>query len=93
MSLVRGSSIPPREKMQALRTEAVRKMRTLRERPARRGYFAVAVVSAVGVWACSRAFHMNPWLAVPVVVAGIALVTGVFSLRHRGINREVRRRR
>lgn len=62
-------------------------------RPARRGYVIVAIVSATGVWACSKAFHMNPWLAVPVVVAGVLAVAGLFSLSHRGINREIRRRK
>jgi hypothetical protein len=68
-------------------------MKTPKPRPARRGYVIAAIVSATGVWACAKAFHVNPWLAVPVVVAGVVLVAALFSLPHRGVNREVRRRK
>jgi len=68
-------------------------MRTPKERPARRGYVAIGAISALAVWACMKALHVTAVIALLIVVAGIAVLGGAFSLRHRGINREIKRRK
>lgn len=66
---------------------------TPRERPARRGYILIAILSGVAVWACMQALHVAPFIAAGIVIAGILVTAGAFSLRPRGINREIRRRK
>jgi len=40
-----------------------------------------------------KALHVTAVIALLIVVAGIAVLGGAFSLRHRGINREIKRRK
>jgi len=68
-------------------------MKALKPRPAKRGYVIIGGLSVLAVWACTQALHVTPLVALVIVVAGIILLAGAFSLRSRGINREVKRRR
>jgi hypothetical protein len=68
-------------------------MRTPKPRPARRGYVIAFLLAGLAVWVCTEIFRVSPLVSLVIVLAGIGVIGGASSLRHWGINREIKNRR
>jgi protein-S-isoprenylcysteine O-methyltransferase Ste14 len=67
-------------------------MRTPKPRPARRGY-VIQVILVLVIFGVSLGELHWSYIRTVEVVAGVTLVCAGFQLRHRGINREIKRRK
>lgn len=68
-------------------------MRTPKPRPARRGYVIIVVLVAVICLIGIGDLHWSLLETAVILIVGVTVCSGLFSLPHKGVNREIRRRK
>lgn len=73
--------------------EVQEKMRTPKPHPAKRGYVSIVMLIAVICLIGMGDLHWSLLETAVILIVGVAVSSGLFSLPHRGVNREIRRRK